>query len=59
MRAKDPAAGLERIVANMKDFCCWKEDYRDHIVPVTGDLNLPNLGLDKFTYRRLADEIGW
>lgn len=58
VRAKDPAAGLERIVANMKDFCCWKEDYRDHIVPVTGDLNLPNLGLDKFTYRRLADEIG-
>lgn len=56
-RATSPEAAMERIVANMKRFNCWEEGFRAYIVPVPGDLNLPRLGMDKATWKRLADKI--
>jgi len=56
-RAKTPEAAMERIVANMKRFACWEEAFRAHIVPVPGDLNLPRLGMDKATWKRLSEKI--
>lgn len=56
-RAKTPEAAMERIVANMKRFSCWEEEFRAFIVPVPGDLNLPRLGMDRATWKRLANKI--
>ncbi len=53
-RAADREAAMERIVANMKRFACWKESYRDYITPVPGDLNLPRLGMSPEDWKRLA-----
>ncbi|MDO5425273.1 MAG: thioester reductase domain-containing protein [Eubacteriales bacterium] len=48
---------MERIVSNMRRFHCWKEEYRKFIVPVPGDLNLPNLGMEAKVYERLSKKI--
>ena len=57
LRAKDAADGMVRLEKNMRHFGCWKEEYRSHLVPVLGDLNLPRLGMDPQTYADLAKRI--
>lgn len=56
VRAADEEKGMERIVSNMKRFNCWDEAIRPYIVPVTGDLNLPYLGMTPDRFKALADE---
>jgi len=57
VRAADEEKGMERIISNMKRFNCWNDDFRRYIVPVTGDLNLPYLGMTPEKFASLADEI--
>lgn len=55
-RAQDEAAAMERIIKNMQAYSCWKEEYRHHIIPVPGDLELPGLGIEPALYSRLTQE---
>lgn len=48
---------MERIEKNMRRFHCWEEEYRKYIIPVPGDLNLPNLGIASGLYESLSQEI--
>lgn len=57
VRAKDKEAGLERIKKNMEYYHLWKEEYKDNIIPVTGSLDEPLLGIDKEEYDFLAENI--
>lgn len=57
VRAKDKESGLERIKKNMEYYKLWKDEYREFIVPVTGSLNEPLLGIDEKEYKFLAENI--
>lgn len=48
---------MERIEGNMRRFNCWEDRYRPYIVPVPGDLNLPNLGIEAGLYETLSETI--
>ncbi len=57
VRAKTVQEGMERLEKNMRHFGCWQEAFRDHMVPVLGDLNLPRLGMDQETYDMLSKRV--
>lgn len=56
-RGSSPENLMERIEKNMRRFHCWEEKYREYIVPVPGDLNLPNLGLSAQVYGELSEKL--
>ena len=57
VRAKDEVTGLERIIANMKRYRCWKDEYAQHIQAVTGSLEKPLMGMKEDVYERLSREV--
>jgi thioester reductase-like protein len=57
VRARDEVAGLKRIMANMKHFRCWKDEYAQHIQAVTGSLDKPLMGMKENVYERLSMEV--
>lgn len=57
VRAGDEAAGLERVISNMKHFHCWKDGYARHIQAVTGSLDKPRMGIKEDVYERLSKEV--
>ena len=57
VRAKDKESGLKRIKENMEYYKLWKEEYAEFIVPITGSLNEPLLGIDENEYKFLAENI--
>jgi len=56
-RAENAEKAMERVIENMKFFKCWNERFRDRLVPVPGDLNKTNLGMEPGLYDSLAGEI--
>ncbi|EOD47355.1 l-aminoadipate-semialdehyde dehydrogenase large subunit [Neofusicoccum parvum] len=56
VRAKDPAAGLERIVATCQAYGIWSEGWRSQLDVVVGDLSKPSLGLAQDAWDRVANE---
>lgn len=48
---------FDRIYQNMYSLCLWKEEYRDRIIPLKGDLAEKNFGLDQQMYENLAEQI--
>ena len=48
---------FDRIYQNMSDLHLWKEEYRDRIIALSGDLAKAKFGLDDQTYERLAADI--
>jgi len=57
VRAGDEVTGLERIIANMKRYRCWKEDYAQYIQAVTGSLDKPLMGMKEDVYERLSCQV--
>lgn len=57
VRAEHAQAGMERIVANMKHYRCWKDKFALHLQAVTGALDLPLLGMDEDVYEDLSRRI--
>lgn len=56
VRAKDPAAGLERIAATCQGYGIWSESWRSQLEVVIGDLAKPSLGLAQDVWERVANE---
>lgn len=57
VRARDEAAGLERVISNMKRYRCWKDDYAQYLQAVTGSLDKPLMGMKEDVYERLSREV--
>ena len=56
-RGATPVAVMNRIEQNMRRFCCWDDSFRKYIVPIPGDLGLPQLGIERDLYRKLAGSV--
>lgn len=56
-RAATPEKALKRVIDNLKRFECWQEEYRDHIIAVTGDLTKPHLGMTDENWRLLTRDV--
>ncbi len=54
VRAQDEKAGRERVISNMKQYHCWKDEYARHIHAVTGSLDQPRLGIREDVYQELS-----
>ena len=58
---RDRASGqdrpINRVLGTLKFYGLASQSLENRIVPVTGDLTQPNLGLDKDEYQQLAEEI--
>jgi thioester reductase-like protein len=48
---------FDRIYQNMSSLYLWKEDYRDRIIALQGDLAEEKFGLDNEMYEQLAEQI--
>jgi thioester reductase-like protein len=57
VRAKSEEDGLRRLKENMEYYKLWKEEYREHIVPVIGSLDKPLLGIDEEKYKHLTEVV--
>lgn len=58
VRAPDPAAGLERIRANLGHYGLWQEAWARRLVAVPGDLAQPCFGLTDAGFAGLARGLG-
>lgn len=56
VRAKDSAAGLERIVATCQAYGIWSDDWMSRLEVVTGDLTRPSLGLSEESWNCVSNE---
>ncbi|ETR74697.1 MAG: Amino acid adenylation domain containing protein [Candidatus Magnetoglobus multicellularis str. Araruama] len=56
-RQKDTQLAMQRIRSNLEAYHLYTPEMEDRIVPIVGDLTLPNLGLSKVDFSVLADEI--
>ena len=54
VRATDAADGLKRIQEIMKKYRIWREEFRERIHPIAGDLSKPRLGLSEVEFTKLA-----
>ncbi|CAF1239198.1 unnamed protein product [Rotaria sp. Silwood1] len=57
VRCKSLTNLLDRIRQNMLFYKIWKEDFQERIIPLQGDLEKTNFGLDGETYESLANQI--
>ncbi|KAJ1335069.1 L-2-aminoadipate reductase [Microdochium nivale] len=57
VRAKDSAAGLERLQRSLKGNCVWQDAWMSRLSCVVGDLAQPNIGIDDATWQSLAKEV--
>ncbi len=57
VRAESASLGLQRIQENLKKFALWQSDYQSRVIPVLGDITMPQLGIEKITYSELSDSI--
>lgn len=57
VRADSPESAMGRLKDNLKHYHCWQEDMSRYLIPVTGDLSLPLLGLSGEKWQELSDCI--
>ncbi|VEU23937.1 DEKNAAC105296 [Brettanomyces naardenensis] len=57
VRAKDEAAGLQRLIKAGKTYGIWNKSWADRITVVLANLAKPQLGLDDTKYRELSESI--
>lgn len=57
IRVKSVEEGHQRLRQILESYQIWKESFRDRIVPVVGDLALPQLGLSDEQFHHLAGEL--
>ncbi|KAF1991523.1 alpha-aminoadipate reductase [Aulographum hederae CBS 113979] len=56
VRAKDAAAGIQRIVDTCEAYGIWQDTWTSRLECVTGDLAKANLGMDKSAWEHVAKE---
>lgn len=57
VRAADAESGKNRLLTNLQQYEVWDEQYGSRIIPVTGDLSKPLLGLSSEQFNLLAGKI--
>ena len=57
VRAENKTEGLYRIQHNLERYLLWTDSMRDRIIPVLGDLTLPQLGISDQTFAELALQV--
>ena len=57
VRAKDAAAGLERIETIARAYGIWSDEWRERLEAVTGDIAKPHLGVRDADWARLARDV--
>ncbi|MCR3759638.1 thioester reductase domain-containing protein [Clostridium felsineum] len=57
VRAKNKEAGFTRLKENMEHYKLWKDEYREYIVPVIGNLEAPLLGIGEGEYKHLTEIV--
>jgi len=57
VRAKSVPEARTRIRSTLQKWGLWCDEFDSRIVPVPGDLRLPNLGIDELTFRMLAQGV--
>ena len=57
VRCESSIDPLNRILDNMLFYQVWKDEYRERIIPLRGDLAKPFFGLDNTTYESLTNQI--
>ncbi|WP_428232859.1 amino acid adenylation domain-containing protein [Flavobacterium sp.] len=58
VRAVSPERGLERIKQTFEKFkLSWLSDYDSKVIALTGDLSLPNFGMNAVDYQFLTEHI--
>ena len=57
VRARSPAAGLQRLRDTLEMYALWDDRLAERIVPVIGDLGQSCFGLDEHEFAALADRI--
>ena len=57
VRAGDAESGKNRLLKNLQQYEVWDEQYGSRIIPVTGDLSKPLLGLSSEQFNLLASKI--
>jgi amino acid adenylation domain-containing protein/thioester reductase-like protein len=57
VRAASPNEAAARLKNNLLKWDLWREDYERRLIAIAGDLSLPRLGIDKFAYELLSDEL--
>lgn len=57
VRAKDHAHALARLRDNLGGYQLWKDEFATRIVPILGDMELPNMGLSEDARIDLAGRI--
>jgi thioester reductase-like protein len=57
VRSGTPYQGMNRIRRNLSCYLLWQERYEQRIVPVSGDLKYPLLGLTPIQFQELAETV--
>ncbi|MHC5743584.1 MAG: thioester reductase domain-containing protein [Nostoc sp.] len=57
VRAQNLEQGNQRIQSHLQAYGLWQEQFRSRIIPVIGDLALPNLGLNESQFHQLSHQI--
>ena len=57
VRSPSQTAAKERIIKNLQQYRLWQPSYESRIVPLSGDLAQPQLGLSHQQFQHLADTI--
>ncbi len=57
VRAADARSARQRIRDNMAHYGVWSEAFSERIIPVTGDLSLPEMGLNRALYKSLTMDV--
>lgn len=57
VRAENKSAALKRVKENLQEYGCWQVDFEKRIIPVIGDLALPNLGLEHSVWEELSQTV--
>ncbi|HLO85960.1 MAG TPA: amino acid adenylation domain-containing protein, partial [Nostocaceae cyanobacterium] len=57
VRSQDFESGNKNLQITLQEYGIWDEIYSSRIIPVTGDLSKPLLGLDAETFQHLANKI--
>ncbi|MFN6476573.1 thioester reductase domain-containing protein [Nostoc sp. DedQUE07] len=57
VRASELETAQGRLQNNLKFYNLWNSSFQSRIIPVLGDISLPQLGLTTATFSKLANEI--
>ena len=57
VRAESPEKGMDRIREAMEFAEIWQDEYAERIIPLAGDMQLPQFGLTHDTFAALSEQV--